>query len=227
LLNGDTLSVVGEDASPLAALNSLQSNDQQVDLIIYDQGDNSGEELIDLRTIIDTYPTIIVVILTAGVNARSLDKAIEMGAWAFLSNTISPEALKLVLQLLLLGENLFAAAGEVAGELESFSRKPMAVGDSDIRLSPRENAILELLGAGEPNKVIARKLNIAEATVKVHVKSLLRKINAGNRTQAAVWAINHPTARRNVAHCDGLPSMVAANRQHLFSPSFIAHVVTG
>ena len=41
---------------------------------------------------------------------------------------------------------------------------------------------------GEANKVIARKLDITEATIKVHVKSILRKIGAGNRTQAAIWA---------------------------------------
>jgi two-component system, NarL family, nitrate/nitrite response regulator NarL len=41
---------------------------------------------------------------------------------------------------------------------------------------------------GEANKVIARKLEITEATIKVHVKSILRKIGAANRTQAAMWA---------------------------------------
>ncbi len=44
---------------------------------------------------------------------------------------------------------------------------------------------------GEPNKIIARKLHVAEATVKVHVKAILRKIGATNRTQAAMWAMDH------------------------------------
>jgi two-component system nitrate/nitrite response regulator NarL len=44
------------------------------------------------------------------------------------------------------------------------------------------------LTQGEPNKVIARKLDITEATIKVHVKAILRKIGASNRTQAAMWA---------------------------------------
>jgi two-component system nitrate/nitrite response regulator NarL len=47
------------------------------------------------------------------------------------------------------------------------------------------------LTKGASNKHIARELNIAEATVKVHVKSLLRKIRVSNRTQAAMWAIKH------------------------------------
>jgi DNA-binding NarL/FixJ family response regulator len=58
----------------------------------------------------------------------------------------------------------------------------------EVRLSDRENAILMGLMQGASNKHIARDLQIAEATVKVHVKSVLRKIRVKNRTQAAMWA---------------------------------------
>jgi two-component system nitrate/nitrite response regulator NarL len=58
------------------------------------------------------------------------------------------------------------------------------------QLSKREAAILSLLVRGTPNKVIANKLQITEATVKVHVKAILRKIGVQNRTQAAIWAMN-------------------------------------
>jgi DNA-binding NarL/FixJ family response regulator len=56
------------------------------------------------------------------------------------------------------------------------------------RLSDREEQILECLAKGSPNKLIARELHIAEATVKVHVKALLRKMRVSNRTQAAIAA---------------------------------------
>ena len=56
-------------------------------------------------------------------------------------------------------------------------------------LSEREEQILKGLVKGLSNKIIARKLDIAEATVKVHMKSILRKIRVANRTQAAVWAL--------------------------------------
>jgi two-component system nitrate/nitrite response regulator NarL len=59
-----------------------------------------------------------------------------------------------------------------------------------VRLSPREKEILSRLVAGDSNKVIARHLDIAEATVKVHLKSVLRKIGVENRTQAAIWALS-------------------------------------
>jgi two-component system nitrate/nitrite response regulator NarL len=49
---------------------------------------------------------------------------------------------------------------------------------------------------GDSNKIIARKFDITEATVKVHVKAILRKIQAKNRTQAAIWASSHLSANR-------------------------------
>lgn len=58
-------------------------------------------------------------------------------------------------------------------------------------LSPRQLTILRHLIAGDSNKSIARKVSLSEATVKVHVKTILRKIRVHNRTQAAIWALNH------------------------------------
>jgi two-component system nitrate/nitrite response regulator NarL len=57
-------------------------------------------------------------------------------------------------------------------------------------LSPREQSILDCLIDGKSNKVIARTVGIAEATVKVHVKKIFHKIGVNNRTKAAIWATN-------------------------------------
>ena len=59
------------------------------------------------------------------------------------------------------------------------------------QLSPREMQILRHLLDGDSNKLIGKHLDITEATVKVHLKSLLRKIGVANRTQAAIWAMNN------------------------------------
>jgi two-component system nitrate/nitrite response regulator NarL len=61
------------------------------------------------------------------------------------------------------------------------------------RLSTRERCILRCMVEGDSNKAIARKIDISEATVKVHVKAILRKIRLNNRTQAAIWAMNNST----------------------------------
>ena len=66
---------------------------------------------------------------------------------------------------------------------------PRAAAKRD-QLSPRECDILAELVKGSPNKIIARQCNISEATVKVHLKAILRKIRVVNRTQAAIWAMN-------------------------------------
>ena len=64
------------------------------------------------------------------------------------------------------------------------------------QLSPREKSILRCLIEGDSNKCIARKIDIAEATVKVHVKAILRKVRVQNRTQAAIWGMNNGSLTR-------------------------------
>lgn len=65
---------------------------------------------------------------------------------------------------------------------------PLAIAGSGRGLSLRETEVLDQLVDGGANKVIARQLDITEATVKVHLKSILRKLEVTNRTQAALWA---------------------------------------
>jgi two-component system nitrate/nitrite response regulator NarL len=62
---------------------------------------------------------------------------------------------------------------------------------SNGSLSPRERQILVSLAEGKSNKLIARQYSLSEATVKVHLKAVLRKLSKHNRTEAAVWAIEH------------------------------------
>jgi two-component system nitrate/nitrite response regulator NarL len=75
--------------------------------------------------------------------------------------------------------------------------EPLPVDPGMHKFSNREAEILRCIMQGEPNKVIARKLEVTEATIKVHVKAILRKIGVGNRTQAAMWATEHLPRRRN------------------------------
>jgi len=71
--------------------------------------------------------------------------------------------------------------------------------DAIRQLSAQERRILSCLIIGDPNKTIARKADITEATVKVHVKAILRKLRLKNRTQAAVWGLNRASNILNVA----------------------------
>ena len=104
---------------------------------------------------------------------------------------LSAEAFVRSLRLICLGERVFPR--ELALRLQA--RTPLhetSPPRSDVdRLSPRERETLSLLVEGHSNKGIARILGITEATVKVHLKSLLRKISVENRTQAAIWALSN------------------------------------
>jgi two-component system nitrate/nitrite response regulator NarL len=73
-------------------------------------------------------------------------------------------------------------------------------------LSERENQILRALVRGHSNKVIARMFSLTEATVKVHMKSILRKIRVANRTQAAIWAVQN-------AYCADVSEMMPTGMQ--------------
>lgn len=78
---------------------------------------------------------------------------------------------------------------------------PADAGTGAIGLSEREAEILHHLAQGHPNKMIAYRLSISEATVKAHLKNLLRKLRFSNRTQAAIWALSNAGTRAGAAIC--------------------------
>jgi two-component system, NarL family, nitrate/nitrite response regulator NarL len=116
---------------------------------------------------------------------------------ALLLKDISCEGLVGALQLAAAGEKVYPTA-----MLPRFSDQPdLAAVNSNqpsarasCRLSRQELNIVNCLASGQPNKVIAQYLDITEATVKVHVKTILRKMGATNRTQAAIFAISQGLA---------------------------------
>ena len=190
LLANDTLCIVGEEQTLPRALSLLRALDQTVDLVLYDD-ENQDNACTDLVTIRDEFPQIALVILTAEVNSEDLDEAIRAGVRGILPRSISGKALDLTLQLLLLQKDLMAGPVRRPKQPGLTSSPTLRTGcNSHPDLSRRETDILKLIRNGASNKQIARSLNLAEATVKVHMKSLMRKIEADNRTQAAVWAMN-------------------------------------
>ena len=88
----------------------------------------------------------------------------------------------------MLGETVFptSLADTLATGIRA--RQRTAVAGSGYSLSDREVETVQCLLRGESNKLIANRFKISEATIKVHIKSILRKIKADNRTQAAIWA---------------------------------------
>lgn len=161
-------------------------------LILLDAGVRHDGLADDVDTLVRTLPDVPVVVLSDILEYRALHDAMAAGASGYLLKDISTKALVSSLTLVSLGEKVFPTL-MAALLLKGVLRAPQpAAGDAKLReLSLREAQILPYLVAGEPNKVIARRLRVTEATVKVHMKSLMRKIGSANRTQAAIWALNH------------------------------------
>jgi two-component system nitrate/nitrite response regulator NarL len=137
-------------------------------------------------------PEVRVVLMCEDCDGATLKQAFVNGVDGFLVKQISCEPLIGILRLVALGEKVIPS--QYIGRLVAQDRPgPLPVrSDPGLasNLSEREVGILDCLIDGDANKVISRRLGIAEATVKVHVKAILRKLQVLNRTQAAIWAIN-------------------------------------
>ena len=170
-----------------------------------------------------------LVLLASSSDAQWIRSVATLGFDAVLMQNISAEILLRSLDLVMLGQQLFPAllaralletTRQVQAELIPFpvvahARLPAATRDlqSEIILSGREGQILRYLVEGASNKAIARELRVTEITVKAHVKGLLRKIRATNRTQAAIWALSHESqVAAAAAQVVSLPRGVADQR---------------
>jgi two-component system, NarL family, nitrate/nitrite response regulator NarL len=186
LLSKSPFLVVAE-AAGLQDVENLASGPAP-DLILLDL---AGEaEAAGLRHLREQFPKSRLVILTSELSTKRLTTALETGIDGYLMSDLSPEALTQSLNLVLLGEKVFPtslAALLIRGSVDNVIDLP----GNRRGLSERENQILHCLLKGESNKMIANRLGITEATVKVHLKTVLRKIDAANRTQAAIWALNN------------------------------------
>jgi two-component system, NarL family, nitrate/nitrite response regulator NarL len=186
LLSKSPFLVVAE-AAGLQDVENLASGPAP-DLILLDL---AGEaEAAGLRHLRKQFPKSRLVILTSELSTKRLTTALETGIDGYLMSDLSPEALTQSLNLVLLGEKVFPtslAALLIRGSVDNVIDLP----GNRRGLSERENQILHCLLKGESNKMIANRLGITEATVKVHLKTVLRKIDAANRTQAAIWALNN------------------------------------
>jgi DNA-binding CsgD family transcriptional regulator len=132
---------------------------------------------------------------------------IQAGANACFSGGVTRLVFLKSLELVMLGETLLPSTllSSIGNREEAPVAEPAEAGDT-ARLTAQEERILHGLVEGHPDKVIASKLGMAAATVKIRVQSILRKIGAHNRTQAAVWAINNVSV--DCLTDDGLPGRV-------------------
>jgi DNA-binding NarL/FixJ family response regulator len=123
--------------------------------------------------------------------------ALERGAKAFLPSSTPGPLLVAILHLVIAGGvyappvmvmGLSANADEAAGRAGTNDRREQLIAENFPALTPRQRHVLALLSQGLTNRDIAGSLDMCENTVKAHVKQVMRKLNAENRTQAALMA---------------------------------------
>jgi two-component system nitrate/nitrite response regulator NarL len=123
------------------------------------------------------------VALMSGIATKPIaEEALAAGAAGFVPKTLSAKSLINAVRFMAVGEQ-YAPIDFMTAEDEAAAPNPLAE-----KLSRREMQVLEGLSKGKSNKEIARDLDLQEPTIKLHVKTLYRKIGAGNRTQAALIA---------------------------------------
>jgi two-component system, NarL family, nitrate/nitrite response regulator NarL len=165
---------------------------------------------------------IVVVAETSGLAGRpDISEILRSGADAYILDVHSRDVLLKCLdlavieqKLVVLGENgVPLKFPEVrARPTQSNGPPPRSSDNGAARFSDRELEILSCLSCGNSNKIIARTCQIAESTVKIHLKSILRKIRVRNRTQAAIWAV------QNGLHGASDPSGILATNNLSHSP---------
>jgi two-component system nitrate/nitrite response regulator NarL len=191
LLDGQDYVVIGE-AGSLRESGLDQAGHSACELLVIDaDGDHTDAYGPILQQIRAARPALKVAILTGDGSRQALTRAISWSVDAYLLKDMSAEALARSFQLIMLGQQIFPT--KLMMSMMGDGAEPAhgaAAGLHGNGLSPRELQILRALVNGKSNKAIARDLNITEATVKVHLKALLRKVRVNNRTQAAVWALN-------------------------------------
>jgi len=191
--------IVAEGSSVTELLQATDPRDTPRLLVM--DGEQGTHAITVART---SHPDLRVMILGDAADPATMAEAFAVGAHGYVLKRITPDALVESLRLLLAGEKVFPS--EVSDLLirlpTTRAQAARRTAERESMLSPQEMEITRHLADGTPNKIIAQALDITEATVKAHVKTLMRKIGVSNRTQAAIWA-----------HTNGVAS-AAANRNH-------------
>jgi two-component system, NarL family, nitrate/nitrite response regulator NarL len=180
---------VGAEAGSIAEMTRNGANAAAPTLIIMDFA-MGRDGLMALKV---AQPQARVVVIAEAAEISHLADMFGAGADGYLLKSIAPSALVESLRLVDLGEKVFPSIlTDFLGAMRSAQGGPqerLRIGD--VALSQRELEIIRALAEGHSNKAIAKELTITEATVKVHLKAVLRKLGATNRTQVAIWAVQH------------------------------------
>ena len=183
--------VVGEAADGFDGIKAAAQHRPDVVLLDLNMPGISGIDA--LHAILKEAPGTHIVMLTVSEDADDLMLALRAGAQGYLLKNIESDFLVDAVRRAADGESVMSP--EMTGKLLRQVRAGTTA-TTQPALSPREREILAFLARGASNKEIARDLDVAESTVKIHVQHILRKLELTSRVQAAVWAVEHGLAAK-------------------------------
>ncbi|WP_035052762.1 response regulator [Andreprevotia chitinilytica] len=183
--------IVAEAADGLEGVKRAKVHRPDVILLDLNMPGLSGLETLQL--LVEEVPEAAVVILTVSEEAEELAEALRQGARGYLVKNIEVETLVSSIRRAASGEPVIAD-NMTAKLVAQFRAQGVAAAPAHAeheKLTPREREIMACLARGESNKEIARHLDVAESTVKIHVQNILKKLNLTSRVQVAVYAVEN------------------------------------
>ncbi|MFM0326826.1 response regulator [Caballeronia glebae] len=184
--------VVGEASDGLEGLKRAKQFRPDVILLDLNMPGLSGLET--LKLLVQDVPQTAVVMLTVSEDLDELSTALRDGACGYLLKSIETETLASAIRKAAAGQPVIA--DDMTAKLVASMRAPKvapvpAPAAAADPLTTRERDIMRELSHGASNKEIARSLMLAESTVKIHVRNILRKLNLTSRVQVAIYAVGH------------------------------------
>jgi DNA-binding NarL/FixJ family response regulator len=187
LSGGDDIEIVAAASDGQQAVDL--SLEHEPDVVLMDLNMPVLDGIEATRRIRRTRPDARIVVLTSFSDRERILDALDAGAIGYLLKDAEPEDLIQGIKAAARGESPLAPKAAGAVLQARVAQRPAE------ELSAREREILVLVGLGLANKQIARRLQISEKTVKVHLTNVFRRIGVDDRTQAALWAERHGLLR--------------------------------
>ena len=181
--------IVGEASDGLEGVKRAKQLRPDVVLMDLNMAGLSGLEAMQL--IVEDLPDTAVLMLTVSEEAEDLTTALKNGARGYLLKNIEADYLTQAIKRAAAGEAVIADSMTAKLVMQFRAGNNVSSTPEREKLTPRERETMVCLARGESNKEIARHLDVAESTVKIHVQNILKKLNLTSRVQIAVYAVEH------------------------------------
>ena len=182
------IEVAGEAADGIAALEAIRRI--HPDVVLLDLFMPQMDGLAVITAMREEQLAAAVLVLTSSQDDEHLVRAVKAGALSYLPKTAGVDQVIESVRAAARGESVLQPAA-TARLLRELRRGAESGADPLRQLTPRERDVLKALAQGRSNREIARALSVTEETVKSHVSSILGKLGLADRTQAAIFALQH------------------------------------